>query len=418
MSRRFRPGKRTLWISGIAVLLVGAAAAGLAWTLAPTAPPPVKADHRPTATVTRGDISTGTDYPATIDFGAAHPVTGPGTGIITLLPAAGTEINQGDQLYRVNDEPVTLLIGTTPLYRELSLAGTTGGGGSGGSGGGAGNGGSAGGGTSNNTGNTGNSGGTGNPGNSDDPSAPPATPPPAPPTPPRPPHGKDVAVVADNLAALGYTVGPQRGGEDRVFTPALSAAIKRWQKKQGLDQTGIISPERFLVNPGPLRINAISARVGDPASGPVLTVTDTTRVITVPVPAGSAGGIAVGAKAPVTLPDGSTLTGTIAALQNPPAGDSGGGTPSITVTLTTDPADAEKLTAAGTGGARVRFIGQTHPGVLIVPVTALITVQGGAQAIETPAGKLIAVTTGLFADGNVEISGDGVTEGLRVVVAS
>ncbi|MFZ4841310.1 peptidoglycan-binding protein [Mycetocola saprophilus] len=403
MSRRFRPGKRTLWISGIAVLLVGAAAAGLAWSLAPTAPPPAKADHRPTATVTRGDISTGTDYPATIDFGAAHPVTGPGTGIITLLPAAGTVINQGDQLYRVNDEPVTLLIGTTPLYRELSLAGTPAGG------------------TSNNTGNTGNSGGTdstGNPGNSDDPSAPPATPPPAPPTPPRPPHGKDVAVVADNLAALGYTVGPQRGGEDRVFTPALSAAIKRWQKKQGLDQTGIISPERFLVNPGPLRINAISARVGDPASGPVLTVTDTTRVITVPVPAGSAGGITVGAKAPVTLPDGSTLTGTIAALQNPPAGDSGGGTPSITVTLTTDPADAEKLTAAGTGGARVRFIGQTHPGVLIVPVTALITVQGGAQAIETPAGKLIAVTTGLFADGNVEISGDGVTEGLRVVVAS
>ncbi|MCS4275328.1 peptidoglycan hydrolase-like protein with peptidoglycan-binding domain [Mycetocola sp. BIGb0189] len=391
MSRRFRPGKRTLWISGIAVLLVGAAAAGLALSLAPTVPPPAKVDHRPTATVTRGDISTGSDYPATIDFGAAHPITGPGTGIITMLPAAGTVINQGDQLYRVNDEPVTLLIGTTPLYRELSLTGTP-----------------AGGGTAN----------TGNSGNTDDPSSPPAAPPQAPPTPPRPPHGKDVAVVADNLAALGYTVGPQRGGEDRVFTPALSAAIRRWQKKQGLEQTGIVSPERFLVNPGPLRINAISARVGDPATGPVLTVTDTTRVITVPVPAGSAGGITVGAQAPVTLPGGSTLTGTIAALQNPPAGDSGGGTPSITVTLTTEPADAEKLTAAGTGGARVRFIGQTHPGVLIVPVTALITVQGGAQAIETPAGKLIAVTTGLFADGNVEISGDGVTEGLRVVVAS
>ncbi|RLP82889.1 hypothetical protein D9V34_06475 [Mycetocola lacteus] len=409
MTRRFRPGKRTLWISGIAVVLVGTATTGLALTLAPTAPPPAKVDHRPTATVTRGDIATGTDYPATIDFGAAHPVTGPGTGIITLLPAAGTVINQGDQLYRVNDEPVTLLIGTTPLYRELSLAGTPSGGG--GTTGGGSSGGTTGGGTAN-------TGDSGNTGNSDDPSAPPATPPQTPPTPPRPPHGKDVAVVADNLAALGYTVGPQRGGEDRVFTPALSAAIKRWQKKQGLDQTGIISPERFLVNPGPLRINAISARVGDPASGPVLTVTDTTRVITVPVPAGSAGGIAVGAQAPVTLPDGSTLTGTISALQNPPAGDSGGGTPSITVTLTTEAADAEKLTAAGTGGARVRFIGQTHPGVLIVPVTALITVQGGAQAIETPAGKLIAVTTGLFADGNVEISGDGVTEGLRVVVAS
>ena len=55
--------------------------------------------------------------------------------------------------------------------------------------------------------------------------------------------------------------------------------------------------------------------------------------------------------------------------------------------------------------------------MLHVPVSALLAVSGGGYALERPDGTLVAVATGMFADGQVEVSGDGVTEGLEVVVA-
>jgi hypothetical protein len=54
--------------------------------------------------------------------------------------------------------------------------------------------------------------------------------------------------------------------------------------------------------------------------------------------------------------------------------------------------------------------------VLSVPVTALLATGGGNYAVQQAAAphSLIAVQTGLFAAGFVEISGQGVYPGLRV----
>ena len=57
--------------------------------------------------------------------------------------------------------------------------------------------------------------------------------------------------------------------------------------------------------------------------------------------------------------------------------------------------------------------------VLSVPVSALLALVEGGYAIEVPDGdgtRLIGVDTGMFADGLVEITGDGISEGLEVVV--
>jgi len=54
-----------------------------------------------------------------------------------------------------------------------------------------------------------------------------------------------------------------------------------------------------------------------------------------------------------------------------------------------------------------------------IPVTALLALAGGGYAVEVPDGaatKLVAVETGLFADGYVEVS--GVEAGVEVVVPS
>jgi len=54
--------------------------------------------------------------------------------------------------------------------------------------------------------------------------------------------------------------------------------------------------------------------------------------------------------------------------------------------------------------------------VLSVPVTALLATSGGNYEVQEAAAPhaLIAVTTGLFAAGYVQISGPGVYEGLEV----
>jgi hypothetical protein len=58
--------------------------------------------------------------------------------------------------------------------------------------------------------------------------------------------------------------------------------------------------------------------------------------------------------------------------------------------------------------------------VLAVPVTALVALSEGGYAVEVQGAdgttRLIAVETGLFADGTVEVTGSGLEAGMLVIV--
>ena len=58
----------------------------------------------------------------------------------------------------------------------------------------------------------------------------------------------------------------------------------------------------------------------------------------------------------------------------------------------------------------------------MVPVSALVALAEGGYAVEiadTSSGsRLVAVETGLFVDGFVQVTGDGLSEGLDAVVPS
>ncbi len=84
----------------------------------------------------------------------------------------------------------------------------------------------------------------------------------------------------------------------------------------------------------------------------------------------------------------------------------------------------EQPRATGTGvnvQVQVSLAVQAARGVLAVPVTALLALAGGGYALEvvTPSGgrHLADVTTGLFAGGQVQVSGAAITAGTKVVVA-
>ena len=65
----------------------------------------------------------------------------------------------------------------------------------------------------------------------------------------------------------------------------------------------------------------------------------------------------------------------------------------------------------------VRFVASERPDVLTVPVAALVALAEGGyglQVIEGGTARYVAVELGMFADGRVEVSGDGLAEGVTV----
>jgi hypothetical protein len=69
--------------------------------------------------VTRGTLSTQESIDGSLGYGTARTIHADLGGIITWLPATGTTIRRGDPLYRVNNRPVPLFFGRTPLYRRV-----------------------------------------------------------------------------------------------------------------------------------------------------------------------------------------------------------------------------------------------------------------------------------------------------------
>lgn len=68
----------------------------------------------------------------------------------------------------------------------------------------------------------------------------------------------------------------------------------------------------------------------------------------------------------------------------------------------------------------VRVVTLTHPNVLAVPVTALLAMPEGGYGVEVVRAdgtQLVAAHLGLFANGNVEVSGEGLAVGDDVVTA-
>ncbi|MFY1652585.1 hypothetical protein ACN27J_17010 [Solwaraspora sp. WMMB762] len=362
-----------------------------------------------TTEVVRMDISDARELPGTLGYGAARPVRGSGDGVLTWLPEQGAVIERGQQLYRVDDQPVLLFYGGTPLFRTLDQPNLV---------------------------------------------------------------GRDVRVVADNLEALGYRIGWQppvgatvavpaattaadqdaaqspdpeqsvdpeqvpaqaadsgrqptsAGGKvtvrtgDAVLTPELISAIERWQRDRAAPATGILRPGEVAVLPGKVRVDAVPALAGDSAATDIMSVTPTEKIITVRVGAGETSGMLPDAPVTITLPDGATVPGRIAAVGTvvaDPEGQPGQG-PQLSLTVVPD--DPAVLGELESAPVRVQFRTEVREQVLAVPVGALLALAEGGYAVQLTDGALIAVETGLFTKGMVEVTGDGLDEGMTVVTTS
>ncbi|WP_181320064.1 peptidoglycan-binding protein [Saccharothrix carnea] len=289
----------------------------------------------------------------TLSHGSAVPVPVGAQGTVTWLPAPGAVIGRGQAVYEVDDRPVVLLFGATPAYRSLSPGAT----------------------------------------------------------------GGDVRQLEENLQALGY------GGftVDESYTTGTATAVRAWQQALGVPETGAVQATDVVVTGGEVRVAELKAQPGSRATGPVLTCTGTTRVVVVPLDVGKQHLVAEGVSATVVLPDGKSVDGVVESVGT--VATSGpaqpGATPTTTVEVVVSVADQGALGRFDSAPVDVLLVSERKEGVLAVPVGALVSLgegEYGVQVVENGVTTYLPVETGLFAAGQVEVTGEGIAEGVEVGV--
>ncbi|GLZ07487.1 peptidoglycan-binding protein [Actinomadura sp. NBRC 104412] len=315
-----------------------------------------------TARVTRGDLVDTETVDGTLGYGDEKSLINGASGKVTWTREDGSTVSRGQTLYAVNDDPVTLMYGSVPMYRALSVGVS---------------------------------------------------------------EGRDVEQLEANLKALGHgddltvdddfttaTADAVKAWQDDRGLPVTG----RVDPKQI-----IFFPEAVRITSTKIFTGA-AARPGSV----ILTVTGTKRQVSVNLDTSEQQFARQGAKVNVQLPDGTTVPGKIAKVGTVATVQKQSGTPdgqppesTIAVDITLD--DPRKAGALDRAPVSVEMESTRHENVLSVPVEALIALRDGGYGLQLVQGttvRLTPVKTGLFAQGRVEISGAGVAEGTIVGVPS
>jgi putative ABC transport system ATP-binding protein len=197
-------------------------------------------------------------------------------------------------------------------------------------------------------------------------------------------NGADVKQLEENLKALAYT---RKGFDvDREWDDATTAAVKRWQRLNGMTVDGTIAPGEIVFAPGAVRVTELPVDVGLQV-GPgqaVLNGTSDVRVVTVDLEADSVDLVAVGDEVAVDLPDGSTVTGTVSEIGTvaEAASDEFGNQSDPTVAVTISLELPEGAASYEQAPVEVRITSDSRENVLAVPVNALVALLEGGYAVE------------------------------------
>ncbi|MFF7340588.1 peptidoglycan-binding protein [Streptomyces sp. NPDC008163] len=369
-------GRRTfLVVAGVAVVAAVAVTGALGFGGGRDEGPKAPSRAGSTVAVTRATLTERTTVDGALGYGPEIPLPVKATGTVTWLPASGTTAQRGDTLLRVDDRPTVLLYGALPMYRDLGPARAA--------------------------------------PEADEAEGADESGKGAPPAAQGPVRGMDVMQFETNLAALGYTGFTV----DETFTPGTAAAVERWQKSLGLPQTGTVGFGDVIYSAGRIRIGRPGVRLGAAVGEGALTYTGTTRKVVVNASASEASWAVRGAGVTIRLPDETPVKGRVASVgkqANEAEGGGGTGERAATVPVTLTIKDQNAVGKWESGPVTVEYVGRRAENVLTVPVAALVALAEGGHGLEKADGTFVAVKTGLFADGDVEVSGPAVREGLKV----
>jgi hypothetical protein len=356
-------------VAGAAVLVAVTAIGGVvAMSGAEQASPAAQAPAH-TAMVERGKLSDMVSqygiltYRARLD-GSPYAVINRAQGTYTKLPEAGDKIGCGDVLYRVNNNPVLLLCGSTPAYRSLSEGAI----------------------------------------------------------------GPDVTELNANLVHLGYATRAQLDSYHDHFSSQTASALEKLQSRLGEDQTGSLTLGQAVVLPAPVRIATVMGQLGGTAQpgAQVAQATSGTLEVQVALDPSQQDEVNAGDRAQITLPGNTSVAGKVDRLGRVAQAPEGQGNSAAGATIPAFISLDGPVKAHGLDKAPVQ-VNITTKGVdnaLSVPVTAIVGKSGGGYAVEVVRAdgrrELVAVKLGLFdtAGGRVQVVQGDLREGDQVVVPS
>ena len=365
--------KRTTWmLAGAAVLAVAFAVVAIgAFGGSSGTEDEVDEGAPALASVEQGRLASRVSSIGTLGYaaqpdGTPYSVINQASGAYTQLPSAGDEIACGESLYRVDNVPVPLLCGGTPLYRPLDEGMS----------------------------------------------------------------GSDVRTLNRNLVDLGYAKPSDLEGTRNEFGLPTADGLAELQDDLGLDESGSLEPGDAVFLPGPLRITRVSATLATTSQpgSPIAQATSTRRRVEVALDASEAGTVAVGDRARVTLPDNSTTAGKVMRIGTVVGGGSGSasgeesGSTSSTLPVYVKLERENDAGAVDAAPVQVEITTGRVKDALSVPVTALLARAGGGYAVEGVGDdgrrELVSVELGAFdhASGLVQVSGSGLAAGDQVVV--
>ena len=351
--RRRRRGGRAVAVAAAVVVATGAVTAAAIGFGGSGGDTPAATNLPPgTVQVTRQTMLDTDDVTGRLGYSAQTTLAGRVEGIVTKVPLAGDVIGRGKPIYRVDNQPIVLMFGDIAAYRTLG------------------------------------------PGVS----------------------GRDARQLEDNLEALGY------GGftVDDTYTASTANAVKRWQKDQGLPLTGQVELGRIVFAPGEIRIDSIAVGVSQSTGGgdEVLQYTGTGRQVTAELQVSEQRLAREGSGVQIQMPDGKTVAGRVervyTVVEEP---QDSGAEPQTLINAVISLGDPTAGVGVEAAVVTVVFTADERKDVLSVPIAALVALSEGGYGVEVVDGETthyIRVQTGIFANGRVEISGDGLREGMTV----
>jgi peptidoglycan hydrolase-like protein with peptidoglycan-binding domain len=363
---------RKRWVlAGAAVLVVVTVTGGVAATSCANQAT-LAAQEQPanTAKVQKGKLSAMVSMYGTLTYrarsdGSPYSVINQARGTYTNLPDDGDKVNCGDVFYRVDDDPVLLLCGTVPAYRDLQGGEV----------------------------------------------------------------GNDVRQLNQNLHKLGYdaAAGVVISPDDNGFTGQTQKALGMLQRDKGVPVTGKLGIAGAVFLPESVRIAKVTGELGGSAQpgAQVLSATSDTLEVHVALDASQQGDVKQGDRAQITLPGNVSVTGRVDRLGAVAQAPAGQNQDAAAATIPAYIGLDDPTKAAGLDQAPVQ-VNITTTGVdnaLSVPVTAIIGKAGGGFAVEIVRAdgrhELVAVELGLFdtAGGRVQVKGE-LREGDEVVLPS
>ena len=212
------------------------------------------------------------------------------------------------------------------------------------------------------------------------------------------------------LAELGFNAGGALD-VDGTFTPETTRAVLDFQAASGLDQDGLLNLGEVVFLPGDLRVTSQLAALGSSVGpgSPILGISLADKIIKTYLPANKQDLLEVGDAVTIEMPDFTEVPGSVVYVSNTAlAAGNEWDPPVFEVRIEfDDPSVAADLDEAPVD---VIVISDSVDDVMAVPVSALLALLEGGYAVEiqTSGGRaeLVGVEIGFFGSNNMIAPGD------------